>query len=360
MRVGESTTKLSQVSYEHEALDGLLTSTDFSTLVPKHTPLPSEARDHDGRWRRVLDDLEIGKRLDVEEALDLLPLCAEQPFTRPPEWYMRLVCEALNEGLEWKLNDLPCVLVDDPVELLTPDSSGSLFSTDDTVRPLASRLGLIRKLHDSLHGEGQLPEQLREWLEGLERLRHSVDATTVLEAIARRGTDNLLELDDESLVELRDLIDEVDEPDAELLHCVGRSVVIDSYQWSEDKRVAGKMSVDNLYLPPAMSEADGWPKAAAHTPGLRWAAPRYVKLLDPGDRQSGRSGARRLLASLGALNVFRLVHQPNREVGYDPLPTLQDQAFRQFLSGNREFQRYQHRPRSLRSDYISPDLESVD
>ena len=359
VRVGESTTKLSQVSYEHEALDGLLTSTDFSTLVPKHTPLPSEARDHDGRWRRVLDDLEIGKRLDVEEALDLLPLCAEQPFTRPPEWYMRLVCEALNEGLEWKLNDLPCVLVDDPVELLTPDSSGSLFSTDDTVRPLASRLGLIRKLHDSLHGEGQLPEQLREWLEGLERLRHSVDATTVLEAIARRGTDNLLELDDESLVELRDLIDEVDEPDAELLHCVGRSVVIDSYQWSEDKRVAGKMSVDNLYLPPAMSEADGWPKAAAHTPGLRWAAPRYVKLLDPGDRQSGRSGARRLLASLGALNVFRLVHQPNREVGYDPLPTLQDQAFRQFLSGNREFQRYQHRPRSLRSDYISPDLESV-
>ncbi len=240
-----------------------------------------------------------------------------------------------------------------------PSSSGPLFSTDDTIRPLASRLGLVRKLHGSLHGEGQLPEQIREWLEGLERLRHRLDANTVLEAIAQRGADDLLELDDEALVELRDLIDEVNEPDPELLLRVGRSVAIDAYQWIEDKRVTGNMSVNNVYLPPAMSEADGWPKAAAHTRGLQWAAPRYVKLLDPGDRQSGQSGARRLMASLGALNVFRLVHKPNRDVGYDLLPTLQYQEFQQFLKDNREFQQYQHRPRSLRDDYTSPDLESV-
>ena len=359
MTTREGHLKLSRISYEEEALDGLLTSEDFLALAPKHTPLPSAARDSEGRWRRILDDIEIGMRIEVFKALDLLPPLSEKPLTRPPEWYVRLVCEALDAGLKWELNNVPCVLVEEPVELLAPNSSGPLFTTDDTMRPLASRLGLIRKLHSSLHGEGQLQEQIRKWLEELERLRHSLDATTVLEAIVRRGTDNLLELDDEALVELRDFIDEVNEPDPELLLRVGRSVSIDAYQWIEEKRVAGKMSVGNVYLPPAMSEADGWPKAAAHTPGLQWAAPRYARLLDPGDRQSGQSGARRLMSSLGALNVFRLVHQPNRGVGYDLLPTLQDQDIQQLLLDNPELRQHQHRSRSLHEDYTSPDLESV-
>ena len=351
--------KLSMISYEEDVLDGLLTIEDCIALAPKHTPLPSTARDSEGRWRRILHDIEIGRRIDVLKALDLLPPCTEQPLVRSPEWYIRLVCEALDAGLQRKLNDVPCVLVDDPVELLAPNVSGSLFSTDDTLRPLASRLRLVRKLHGSLHGEGRLPGQIREWLEALGRLRHRLDATTVLEAIAGRGVDNLLEIHDDALVELRDLIDEVDEPDKELLLRVGQSILIDAYQWIENRRVTGKMSVYNVYLPPSMSEADGWPRAAAHTSGLHWAAPRYVKLLDPGDRQSGQSGARRFLASLGALNVFRLMHRPNREVTYEQLPTLQYQAFQQFLRENREFHRHQHRPRSLRDDYISPDLESV-
>ena len=351
--------RLTSLCYEEAVLEGLLTKEDYRALAPRHTPLPTAARDPGGRWRSILLDIEVGRRIDVLKALELLPICSQKPLARSPGWYVQLVSKALDAGLKWKLNDLPCVLVDDPIELLAPSSNGSLFSTDEAIRPLASRLELVRKLHGSLHGEGEQVEKIRKWLEGLERFRNELDANTVLAAIDRRYADEPLNLGDKALVELRDLIDEVEEPDPEVLLRVGQSVAIDAYQWVEGKRVTGKSSVSDVYLPPSMSEADGWPKAAAHTPGLQWAAPRYVKLLDPGDRQSGKSGARRLLSSLGALNFFRLVHLPSREVGPFLLPTLQYEEFRQFLQDNREFHQRQHRPRSLRDDYISPELESV-
>ncbi len=339
--------KLSRISYEEEVLDDLLTSEDFSTLAPKHTPLPSQARDRDGRWRSILDDMQIGKRIDVLKALDLLPPCTEQPLARSPGWYVRLVCEALDGGLKWKLNDLPCVLADDPVELLTPKSH--LFSSDSTARPLVLRLGLVRKLHDSLLAEGRHQEQLRRWLEESKRLWYGQDARTVLEAITQRGTGEPLELSDDDLVELRDVIDELHGPDQELLHHVGQTVVVDAYEWVEEHRAYSKATVDSVYLPPAMSEADGWPMIAGRTPGLKWAAPRYVRLLDPGDRQSSKPGARRLLGMLGALNVFRLAHHSRRPLKYGQTPVLHDQ----------EFRRLKRRPEVLRDDYTSPDLESV-
>ena len=345
----EGIRRLSQISYEEEFLDGLLTSEDFLTLAPSHMPLPTAARDSEGRWRKILIDLEIGKCIEVAKALDLLPLCAQQPLTRSPEWYVRLICEALDGDMKWRLNDLPCVLVVEPVELLTPNTSVSLFSAEDAIEPLASRLGLVRRLHGSLLGQGHRQKQLREWLKESELLWQSSDATTVLEAIARQSTGSPLELSDRDLVELRGLIDDIQEPDYELLLRVGESVVIDAYQWVQKKRVYCKATVNAVYLPPSMSEADGWPKVAGSTPGLKWAAPRYATLLDPKDRQSGKSGARRLLASLGASNLFRLVHWPSRMVGSTALPTLQ----------LKDFEEFQHRPRELRDDYMSPDLESV-
>ena len=346
---GEGTRKLSRISYEEEVLDGLLTGEDFGTLAPKYTPLPPTARDSEGRWRRILHDLQVGRRIDVLRALDLLPRCTEQPLARSPEWYVRLVCEALDSGLKLKLSDLPCVLVDDPVELLPPNPSGSFFTIDNAIRPLASRLGLARKLHVSLVGDEQRQKKVRGWLEESERLWHRSDATTVLQAIAHNRRDDPLELSDDDLVELRDLIDEVPEPDQELLLRVGECIVIDAYQWIKKRRASCKVTLNSVYLPPAMSEADGWPKVAGRTPGLKWAAPRYAKLLDPRDRQSGKSGGRRLLTSLGASNVFRLVYQPSRTVVRRTLPTLQ----------SRSSQGFQNWPRRLRDDYESPDLESV-
>ena len=357
--IGDSTAKLHQLSYGCEALDGLLANEDFAVLAPRHVRLPAEACDARGRWRAVADDLEIGRRLDVGDALDLLPLCVDRPLSQSPEWYIRLACAALDADLESQLEAAPCVLVDGPVGLLAPASSGSYLSIDSDVRPLAARLGLVRKLHGSLLAECEGSERIRAWLESEGFLWQRLDVATVLEAIANGGADEPIELSDDDLVELRDMIDDLDEPDAELLSRLGQSVVIDAYHWVKKRRVEIKAPVGLVYLPPVMSEADGWPRVAARTPGLQWAAPRYATLLDPGDRRSGKSGGRRFLGMLGASNVFRLVHQPNGVLGPDPLPTLQDRAFQQFLSRDEEFERRRDKPRSLRDDYTSPDLESV-
>ena len=355
--IDDRLTKLQQVSYECEALDNLLASDDFAMLAPRHVRLPNQARDADCRWRTILEELEIGKRLEVDDALSLLPFCVDRPLTRAPEWYIRLVSAALKVGLDTRLEILPCILVDNPVKLVTPDSGG--FSIDDEIAPLAARLGLVHALHDCLLGEGEGQEQIRGWLERLGRLQQRLDSTAILKAIADRGPDERLELSDDHLVELRDLIDEVDEPEPSLLLRVGQAIAIEAYHWVNDKQVFERESIRSLYLPAAIEgEGDGWPKVASRTPGLKWAVPRYASLLNPGDRQSGKSGARRFLGRLGASNVFRLSPQPNRELGYGSLPTLQFQAFDEFLRQNREFEEHQDR-RGLREDYESPDLESV-
>ena len=355
--IDDRLTKLQQISYECEALDDLLTSDDFAMLAPRHIRLPTQARDADRRWRTILEELEIGKRLEVDDALGLLPFCVDRPLARAPEWYVRLVCAALDADLDTRLETLPCVLVDDPVKLVVPDSVG--FSIDDEITPLAARLGLVHALHDSLLGEGEGQEQIRAWLERLERLWQRLDATAVLKAIADSSPDERIELSDDHLVELRDLIDEADEPEPSLLLRVGQAIAIEAYHWVDDEQVFENEIVGSLYLPAAIEgEGDGWPKVASRTPGLKWAAPRYANLLNPGDRRAGKSGARRFLGRLGASNVFRLVRQPNRDVGYESLPTLQSQAFDEFLRQNREFEEHPH-TRGLRGDYDSPDLDSV-
>ena len=355
--VNDRLNELQQVSYECEALDGLLGSYDFAMLAPRHVRLPDQARDADFRWRTILEELGIGRQIEVDDALNLLRSCVDRPLARSPEWYVRLVCAALDADLDTRLETLPCVLVDDPVKLVAPVSGR--FSVHDEVTPLAARLDLVHSLHDSLLGEDERLERIRGWLKQLGRLWQRLDAAAILTAIADGSPDERLELSDEYLVELRDLIDEIDEPEPALLLRVGQAIAVEAYQWVDDEQVIGKETVGSLYLPAAIEgEGDGWPKVASRTPGLKWVAPRYASLLNPGDRRSGKSGARRFLARLGASNVFRLVHQPNREVGYGSLPTLQTQAFDEFVRENREFAEHQDKG-ALRDDYESPDLEAV-
>ena len=353
--IGEEEVRLSQISYESEDLDSLLLKDDFLTLAPGYHALTSEARDSNGRWRVILDDLQVGKCLEVIDALELLNHCLERPLDRQPAWYARIISEALKAGLGSDLANLPCILVDDPIELVSPKSSGSLFSTNAVVTPLAARLGLVRKLHDSLLGECSLQGQIRLWLEDLGQLEHGLDATTVLEALGRRGNAESLELGDEDLTELRDLIDEVENPDEELLHRVGRTIRIESYQWTNGKRVFEKAPINVVYLPAGIAGgSEYWPKVAVRTPGLKWAAGRYGRLLDPGDRQSSKSGARRFLTLLGAHTIFQLDHQPYRRLrNGSAIDSRVPDSLRE------KFHSVAIRPKIIRNDYYSPDLEAV-
>ena len=87
---------------------------------------------------------------------------------------------------------------------------------------------------------------------------------------------------------------------------VGKSVLIDAFQFVDGEREFGKELISAVYLPPSIAGGtEPWNRAAAQTPGLKWAAPKYGTLLDPRDRQSRVSGARRTFRRLGARNEIQ-------------------------------------------------------
>ena len=353
---GEFIVPLADVAYESRPIEGALSNNDFLILADEHTRLVAEARDVDNRWRDILDDIEVGKRIEVADVLNLLPLCVDRPLDRQPEWYTRIVSEGLSAGLSRELENLPCILVDDPVELSSPSSSGPVYSTDAVVRPLAARLGLIRKLHEGLLGDERQSVQIREWLGEKHKLRGVVDSVAVLQAISHRGATEPLELSDADVTELRDTVDEIADPDSELLLKVGQSVLIDVEQWNGDERTPyGKAPVATVYLPAGIAGgSDPWPRAAARTPCLKWAAPRYGGLLNPGDRQSNKSGARRFLTLLGAHTVFQLDRQ--RYQNFGRIHNLGTRIPEALID---DFRNVAFRPKIIRDDYRSTDLKAV-
>ena len=342
--------QLNRVSFENETLTDLFSADDFNVLAPEHHRLSQDARDARDRWRLVLEEFEIGKLLDVIDALNLLEVHGEQPIDREPAWYVRIVGEALRADLESELESYPCILVSDPPALSKPDSDGPFYCTEPVLDALAARLGLVRALHDSFTECGEDGKLITKWLEEIGKLWHEVDATTILEAIAHRGSAEPLELSDQDLLDLRDSVDELEEPDDDLLLRVGKSVLIDAFQFVDGGRDPGKELISAVYLPPSIAGGtEPWNKAAAETPGLKWAAPKYGTLLDPRDRQSGVSGARRTFRRLGAETKFRLEFQDGYKPIKGPVPTAQQVAF----------QKFPHAPEYLRHDYISSDLEAV-
>ena len=348
IRIGASEVPICQVAYEDKVLRGLVSDEDFTVLAEEYSQLLSEARDDADRWREVMDELQLGKRLEIADALKLLPLCTARPSDRRPEWYVRIVSEALNADLGARLRTLPCILVDEPLALSTPNFSAPLYTADPVHRPLAIRLGLVLNLHRVLLGDCTRRVKIRKWLEKIGHVWHGTDADSLLEAIARRGSKKPLELSDEDLVELRDSIDEIENPDSELMGRVGKAVMIDAFEWNQGQRVQVKAPVSSVYLPSSIAGGtEPWIKAAGRTSGLKWAAPKYSKVLDTGDRQSGKSGARRTLGLLGALTVFRLERHAVRD--YSHAIGVQKSALGRIHGYRKQF----------RNDYTSPDLESV-
>ena len=207
IRLACGRSQLSRISFEHETLAELLSAADFKVLAPEYQRLSSNARDERNRWRLVWENLEMGKRLDVIDALYLLEKHGEQPIDREPVWYVRIAAEALRADLESELETIPCILVVDPPMLSKPDPDGPFYCIEPVIDALAARLGLVRALHDSFIEGSEDGKLITEWLEEIGKLWYKVDATTILEAIANRGNAELLELSDRDLLDLRDSIE---------------------------------------------------------------------------------------------------------------------------------------------------------
>ena len=61
---------LDDLVYESGELDKMLSEDELEALAPDHAALRTEWRDGDGRWREVMDDLEVGETVDADWLLD--------------------------------------------------------------------------------------------------------------------------------------------------------------------------------------------------------------------------------------------------------------------------------------------------
>ncbi len=350
-------TSLGRLSYEVAALQELLQSEDYTVLAEGRFMLPQEVRDHEGRWRKVLDDQGIATRINVVDALNLFSL-ESTAKERTPEWFIKLTEAALEAELSENLKKVSCILTDNPVTAMVPDikQSGVKFVRDLGSGALAHQLGLVRQLHSAYFQPETSCEKIRVWLQETGQLTDKIDDLAVLNSIADRVPEIPLDFSDSDLVALRDIIDRVETGvDKDLLKRIGKAVLLDAFEWINGHRVDKKATVSATYLPTAIDrEPEGWASVAGKTSGLIWVAPRYAKVLNPRDRNSGVSGARRLLSLLGAMAGPRLTFVSdnilpwvNRSI--NDVPTLQREAFD-------IFERW---PDRLIDDYVSPDLEKV-
>jgi hypothetical protein len=134
-------------------------------------------------------------------------------------------------------------------------------------------------------------------------LRDAPDAYGSLQAIATHGKKKQrIALDDACLRLVRDALENVSSSKVKQLgRDVGRAVEIDVQRWEDGKRVSGMARSADAYLPARIEDRrDGWSKAAAQTPGIKWIHARYGRVL----KQTG-AGAKK--QSLGARAFFRLL-----------------------------------------------------
>ena len=360
LKLNGNTADLAQLSYEVSALDGLLVADDYRSLTDGKAMLPQQARDSGGRWRVVLDDQQVAACINVDDALGLFVDKESTIRQRAPQWFVQLAAAALDANLAEALRQVPCVLTDNPRMALSPaiECSGSKLAGDPGSATLAYRLGLVHQLHPVYFRSDVSSEKVRSWLQELGLLVDVLDDASVLRIIAEMGSQNRVSLADADLIELRDTVDRVEaDVDRDVMKAVGRAVALDAFEWVGGRRVSKKATISSAYLPAAIDrELGGWPKIADKTRGLTWVAPRYASLLNPRSRESGVSGARRLLNLLGAMTSPFLAFAPQEPIPHtwspsssDTVPTLQHEAFI----------RLEKPPDRLIGDYASPDLERV-
>ena len=329
---GQGRISLSQLAVEGKPLEQILTQAETADLASLPSTLPSDVRDNDGRWRSVLDDwratgADIPEEISIERALELV---ADE--ARPVSSTIALVAAGLDENLDGRLLELPCIVAQDGRHLVPPsDDSPDVVAAQTT--PLAEQLGVVTLLHTAHLDRGKAAVTVLEWLRKSRALLDVFDDRAVVRRLAAAGkmgrrVEPPLEV--EKVQALRDAFELLDPADQrELGPDVGRAVSLQAYQYvtkgrrKQRKRTSAR-PVD-AYLPRAIDrETDSFAFAAGQSPGLVWLSDRYARVLRSSAGREG-IGAQRFLRLLGAEIAPRLrLHALLEERYDDPRKGLPD------------------------------------
>ena len=298
-----------EVAYEDSQLAGLLTGEEAARLSGGGTLLPVGLRDSDGRWREVLDELGVSRRLGADEVRPMLSWSNSDLAHRNPRWFSRLTAVLVAADPDATWNDQCLVLGDN--RRVSPSGihdEGLLLVRDASSAGLAQRLGLVVGLHSDYLGRTGASRTVQEWLSETKLLVSAPSDRDALGALARFPEDTPKRLEDHELRTLREAVEDL--PDSEhrvgLLRELGRRVAAEGACYEDGKTVKGWFHISSLYLPAAFQgRAPTWARAASRVSGLNWIDGHYAKaLLLPDER--GPAGARDFLMSLGAEVAPRL------------------------------------------------------
>jgi hypothetical protein len=355
--IGPTLVSLTDLAYEDEELASLVTRDDVRRLCPDKHPIPSSARD-EGRWRRVLSEIQGAERVDVEAALAMFAW----PDGRPPEWYVRLTDTALAAGIS--ISGHRCIVRADGTTIAPPTPrSGAILVLDAEGSAAAVALGLAVPLHEVYSSDEPAATRVRAWLEKHSTLRDAASGRDAIASLAAREAPTYLT--DEKLLVLREVLFTALRSDERksLGAKVGAVVLVDGYEFepaasrrTKAKRRKVMVAPAEAYLPAAI-DATGkrsWPTAAGTVPGIRWISGRYREVIS---RQDERRGARAFFTALGAAATPRLVEREQPEYRYNA------PAFRRLAAPGRLQQdaidRLDGWPTHVIEEMLSPDLDLV-
>ena len=320
---GQGELRLSQLAVEAQPLEQILTETETSALAGLPATLPFEVRDQAGRWRVVLDDwrrsgADIPDEVSVEQALEIVG-----DEKRPASSTVALVAAGLEEGLDSRLLDLPCIVSQDGRHIIPPSGDSPSAVAAETT-PLAEQLGIITLLHAAHLDGGKAADTVLKWLRSCGALLDVSDNSDVVRRMAAAGKTKpriATLLTDQQVQALRDAFEGMDlEELRDLAPNIGRGIALEAYEYVAKGRKTQRKTTSarpvDAYLPRAIDrEPDSFLIAADNALGIPWLSDRYAKILrSPSGRE--RIGAQRFLQLLGAEIAPRLRLHPLLERRY--------------------------------------------
>lgn len=345
---------LVDIAYEDEVLSGLLNEADVEHMAAGRHALHADVRDTAGRWRQVMNALNVAMLIETEKLLEALGIGLFD--TKPSKWWVEAGACLVTSHPDHKLFGKAFLLSDQNTAVICN-------AKNDTDRPLvfdsdpssfAMRWNLLERLHPD-YGENDSGRKVISWLTTNAAFTTNLDAETELAAFAENFDGQKIEISDEDLRDLRARFDEVPDLRAEQLGLkVGAVLQLDGYVYRSGKLSRQKVTLSESYLCKTLDgENSSWPDAAEDTPNISWLAARYETVLktDAGrwakrKRHDGSvsRGPRRFLALLGAESSPRIV-QSEGGAGWSS-----QQRFAELRQLGAERVKY---------DLLSPDLSRV-
>lgn len=356
---------LSELVYEAEELESLLTEEDVTALRSDCLALPRKSRDPYGRWRNVLEELNASQVLSVEDALEVI----DGSPNRGPQWYVNFAVLAKHHNIINQFVARPSLLLADDTVTARPSAADFWVLVEHAnLDALATRLGLVRRIHPAYVESGISTERFLAEIRSKKLLFENCDQPADVFEILGRGNSALVEedaavkLENAELLELRNAWARLPREGLnELGMKVGRRVQLKATWYEGDgKRIKGWARPIDMYMPGAIDrESDSFAKAAGRAVGLKWVDAGYAKILK---HKAGRSavGAQRLLSAWGVAREPRLIRPVDETSPWtrDPTPASPlntSMRTAEQLQSIRAAGNFTH----LIDDHWSPDAEAV-